>query len=88
LNTKLKKTQSQESVGVQGLKIGQAKADGKGVYQMNPRYALIYMPSTLKTEGSRLSVAVAILAKGKVFFWTFGSGPSSISQSEFIILTN
>jgi hypothetical protein len=27
-------------------------------------------------------------SKGKVFFRTFGLGPSSISQSEFIILTN
>jgi hypothetical protein len=27
-------------------------------------------------------------SKGKVFFWTFGLGPSSISQSEFVILTN
>jgi hypothetical protein len=26
--------------------------------------------------------------KGKVFLRTFGLGPSSISQSEFIILTN
>ena len=41
---------------------------------MNPRYAPIYMPSTLKTEGSRLSVAVAILAKGRCFF-----GPSAQS---------
>jgi hypothetical protein len=39
---------------------------------MNPRYALIYMPSMSKTEGSRLSVAVAILAKGRCFF-----GPSA-----------
>jgi hypothetical protein len=53
---------------VQGLKIGQAKADGKGVCQMNLRCALIYMSSTSKTEGSRLSVAVAILAKGRCFF--------------------
>jgi hypothetical protein len=71
---KLKKTQSQESVGAQGLKIGQAKADGKGVCQMNPRYAPIYMPSTLKTEGSRLSVAVAILAKGRCFFGPLARG--------------
>jgi hypothetical protein len=27
-------------------------------------------------------------SKGKVFFRTFGLRPSSISQSEFIILTN
>jgi hypothetical protein len=27
-------------------------------------------------------------SKGKVFFRTFGLGPSSISQSEFVILTN
>jgi hypothetical protein len=39
---------------------------------MNPRYAPIYMSSTLKTEGSRLSVVVAILAKGRCFF-----GPSA-----------
>jgi hypothetical protein len=37
---------------------------------------------------THLSVAVAILAKGKVFFRTFGSEPSSLSQSKFIILTN
>jgi hypothetical protein len=39
---------------------------------MNPRCTLIYMPSTSKTEGSRLSVVVAILAKGRCFF-----GPSA-----------
>jgi hypothetical protein len=39
---------------------------------MNPRCALIYMSSTSKTEGSRLSVVVAILAKGRCFF-----GPSA-----------
>jgi hypothetical protein len=27
-------------------------------------------------------------SKGKVFFWTFGLGSSSISQSDFVILTN
>jgi hypothetical protein len=27
-------------------------------------------------------------SKGKVFFWTFGLGPSSILQSEFVILKN
>jgi hypothetical protein len=27
-------------------------------------------------------------SKGKVFFRTFGLGPSSISQSKFVILTN
>jgi hypothetical protein len=27
-------------------------------------------------------------SKGKVFFRTFGLGPSSILQSEFVILTN
>jgi hypothetical protein len=66
------KTQSQENVGAQGLKIRQEKADGKGVCQMNPRCALIYMPSTSETEGTHLSVAVAILAKGRCFF-----GPSA-----------
>jgi hypothetical protein len=27
-------------------------------------------------------------SKGKVFFWTFGLRPSSMSQPEFVILTN
>jgi hypothetical protein len=59
--------------------------------------ALIYTPSALPSGGPRLSMivggprlpmTVAILAKGRCFFRTFGLGPSSISQSKFIILTN
>jgi hypothetical protein len=38
----------------------------------NSWQALIYTPSALKTGGSRLSVTVAILAKGRCFF-----GPSA-----------
>jgi hypothetical protein len=39
---------------------------------MSSRYALIYTPSALKIERPRLSVNVAILAKGRCFF-----GPSA-----------
>jgi hypothetical protein len=47
---------------------------------------LIYTLDMPQIRGSRLSLTVAILAKGKVFFWTFGLRPSSMSQSEFVIL--
>jgi hypothetical protein len=35
-----------------------------------------------------VSLTFAILAKGKVFFWTFGLRPSFKSQSEFVIYKN
>jgi hypothetical protein len=86
---KLKKfKKKQASIGVQELKIGKARADGKKACQMSSRCALIYTPSALQVGGPHLSLTVAILAKGRCFFRTFGLRPSSISQSEFIILTN
>jgi hypothetical protein len=47
---------------------------------------LIYTLGTLQIGGARLSLTVAILAKGRCFFWTFGLRPSSMSQSEFAII--
>jgi hypothetical protein len=68
----LENLKNQESVGAQELKIEQARANGKKACQMSSWCALIYTPSTLKTEGPRLSLTVAILAKGRCFF-----GPSA-----------
>jgi hypothetical protein len=69
---KLRKFKNQASVGAQELKIEQARANGKKACQMSSWCALIYTPDTLKTEGPRLSLTVAILAKGRCFF-----GPSA-----------
>jgi hypothetical protein len=68
----LENLKNQASVGAQELKIEQARADGKKACQMSSWCALIYTPSTLKTGGTRLSLTIAILAKGRCFF-----GPSS-----------
>jgi hypothetical protein len=57
-------------------------------YQMLPVWVHIYMPSTLQLEGPCLSLIVAILAKGRCFFWTFGLRSSFMSQSEFVVITN
>jgi hypothetical protein len=72
LRPKLKNLKSQASVGMQELKIGKARANGKKVCQMCSRCALIYTPSALQVGGPRLSLSVAILAKGRCFF-----GPSA-----------
>jgi hypothetical protein len=64
--------ENQASIGVQELKIEQARADGKKACQMCSWWALIYMPSALQVGGPRLSLTVAILAKGRCFF-----GPSA-----------
>jgi hypothetical protein len=69
---KLRKFKNQASVGAQELKIEQAREDGKKACQMSLWCALIYTPSTLKPGGPRLSLTVAILAKGRCFF-----GPSA-----------
>jgi hypothetical protein len=52
-------------------------------YQMLPVWVHIYTLSSLQFGGPHLSVIIAILAKGKVFFRTFDSRPSFMSQSEF-----
>jgi hypothetical protein len=57
---------------MQELKIGKARADGKKACQMCLRCALIYTTSSLQVGGPRLSLTVAILAKGRCFF-----GPSA-----------
>jgi hypothetical protein len=44
----LKNFKNQASVGVQELKIGKARADGKKACQMSSRCALIYTPSALQ----------------------------------------
>jgi hypothetical protein len=53
-------------------------------YQMLPVWVHIYMLSALQFGGPHLLVTIAILAKGKVFFRTFGLRPSFMSQSEFV----
>jgi hypothetical protein len=63
----LENLKNQASIGVQELKIGKARADGKKACQMSSWCALIYMPSALKSGGPRLLVTVAILAKGRCF---------------------
>jgi hypothetical protein len=72
LRPKLKNLKRQASVGMQELKIGKARANGKKACQMCSRCALIYTPSALQVGGPRLSLSVAILAKGRCFF-----GPSA-----------
>jgi hypothetical protein len=72
LRPKLKNLKSQADVGMQELKIGKARADGKKACQMSSRCVLIYTPSALQVGGPRLSLTVAILAKGRCFF-----GPSA-----------
>jgi hypothetical protein len=47
-------------------------AVGQRAYQMSVRYGRIYTPRALKIERPRLSVNIAILAKGRCFF-----GPSA-----------
>jgi hypothetical protein len=44
----------------------------------------IYTLSALQFGEPHLSVTIAILAKGKVFFRTFNLRPSLMSQSEFV----
>jgi hypothetical protein len=53
----------------------------QAAYQMWLVRVLIYTLGMPQIGGSRLSLTVAILAKGRCFF-----GPSSMSQSEFVIL--
>jgi hypothetical protein len=53
-------------------------------YQMLLVWVHIYTLSALQLGGPHLSVIIAILAKGKVFFRTFGLRPSFMSQSEFV----
>jgi hypothetical protein len=72
LRLKLKNQKSQADVGMQELEIGKARAEGKKACQMRSRCALIYTPSALQVGGPRLSLSVAILAKGRCFF-----GPSA-----------
>jgi hypothetical protein len=72
LRPKLKNLKSQASVGMQELKIGKARADSKKACQMCSQCALIYTSSALQVGGPRLSLSVAILAKGRCFF-----GPSA-----------
>ena len=72
LRPKLKILKSQASVGMQELKIGKARADGKIVCQMSSQCVLIYTPSALQVGGTRLSLTDAILARGRCFF-----GPSA-----------
>jgi hypothetical protein len=64
----LENLKNQASIGVQELKIEQARADGKKACQMSSWCALIYTPSALQVGGARLSLTIAILAKGRCFF--------------------
>jgi hypothetical protein len=53
-------------------------------YQMLSVWVHIYTLSALQFGGPHLSVTIVILAKGKVFFRTFGLRPSFMLQSEFV----
>jgi hypothetical protein len=53
-------------------------------YQMLLVWVHIYTLSALQFGRPHPSVTIAILAKGKVFFRTFGLRPSFMSQSEFV----
>jgi hypothetical protein len=53
-------------------------------YQMLLVWVHIYTLSALQFGGPHLSVTIAILAKGKVFFRTFSLRPSFMSQSKFV----
>jgi hypothetical protein len=46
------------------------------------------MPNALQLGGPYMSLTFAILAKGNVFFRTFGKRPSFASQSEFVEYIN
>jgi hypothetical protein len=80
LRPKLKNLKSQAIVGVQDLKIEKARADGKKACQMCSQCAA--------SGRAPLVIDCCYSSIEKVFFRTFGLRPSSISQSEFIILTN
>jgi hypothetical protein len=100
LRPKLKNLKSQASVGVQELKIEKARADGKkSVPNMLAVCSYLYDQCVASRRASLVIQCVAsgrapffidccYSSKEKVFFRTFGLRPSSISQSEFIILTN
>jgi hypothetical protein len=47
---------------------------------------LIYTLGTLQIGGGPFVIDCCYSSKGKVFFRTFGLRPSSMSQSEFVIL--
>ena len=54
-------------------------------YQMQLVRVFIYTIGTLQIEGPSV-IDCCYSSKGKVFFQTFGLRPSSMSQSEFVIL--
>jgi hypothetical protein len=54
------------------MKIDKIKQVAQVAYQMRLVRVLIYTPSVLQIGGPRLSLTVAILAKGRCFF-----GPSA-----------
>jgi hypothetical protein len=58
----------------------------QAAYQMRSVRVLIYTLGMLQIEGGPSAIDCCYYSKGKVFFWTFGLRPSSMSQSEFVIL--
>jgi hypothetical protein len=70
------------------LKIRKARAYGKKSV-LNVLAVRSYLYAQYVASGrAPLVIDYCYSSKGKVFFQTFGLRPSSISQSEFIILTN
>jgi hypothetical protein len=57
-------------------------------YQMLLVWVDIYTLSVLQFGGPHMSVTIAILAKWKVFFWTFSLRPSFMSLLNSLIITN
>jgi hypothetical protein len=57
----------------------------QAAYQMRSVRVLIYTFSTLQIGGPSV-IDCCYSSKGKVFFRTFGLRPSSMLQSEFVIL--
>jgi hypothetical protein len=67
------------------MKIDKIKQVAQAAYQMRLIQVLIYTLGTLQIGGASV-IDCCYSSKGKVFFRTFGLRPSSISQSEFVIL--
>jgi hypothetical protein len=88
LRLKLKNLKSQASVGVQRTKNWESKSRRQ---ESVPNVLAVrsYLYAQYVASGrAPLVIDYCYSSKKKVFFRTIGLRPSSISQSEFIILTN
>jgi hypothetical protein len=88
LRPKIKNLKSQASVGVQRTKNWESKSKRQESVS-NVLAVRSYLYDQYVASGrAPLVIDYCYSSKEKVFFRTFGLRPSSISQSEFIILTN